>query len=278
MKAFVTGGTGFIGSRVIQKLVDRGDEVHALIRSQAGAQMVQALGAHPVWGDITAAQSMRAGMQGSDVAFHIAAWYKLGSSDQLKAMCAAIASSGAVALFHVIGVTPEANTLEEAFQDGQPEQVIDIHFSDLKESMIDLSSARENDKLDLVLLGCPHFSFEEFRDLAMLIQTETDKGKSLHPDVTFVVLSCQTSLALLQRSDYFKVLKEFGIQIALDTCVFHTPMVSQNTKVLMTNSGKCAYYAPGELGVQVAFGDMTDCVTSAIEGIVCRKESAWNES
>ena len=73
------------------------------------------------------------------------------------------------------------------------------------------------------------------------------------------------------------MLTDFGIQITLDTCVFHTPMVSQNTKVLMTNSGKCAYYAPGELGVQVAFGDMAECVKSAVEGYVCRKESAWNE-
>jgi hypothetical protein len=200
------------------------------------------------------------------------------SGDQLKALCAAAASSGAVALFHAIGVTPEANTLEEAFHGGRPEQVIDIHLSDLAKSRSDLSTAREKAKLDLVVLGCPHFSFEEFRDLAMLVRTEAEKGKSLHPDVRFVVLSSQGSYALLQRSDYINVLTDFGIQITLDTCVFHTPMVSPNTKVLMTNSGKCAYYAPGELGVQVAFGSMAECVASAIEGHVCRKESAWNGS
>ena len=200
------------------------------------------------------------------------------SGDQLKALCAAAASSGAVALFHAIGVTPEANTLEDAFHGGQPEQVIDIHLSDLAKSRSDLSTARGKAKLDLVVLGCPHFSFDEFRDLAMLVRTEAEKGKSLHPDVRFVVLSCQTSYALLQRSDYINVLADFGIQITLDTCVFHTPMVSPNTKVLMTNSGKCAYYAPGELGVQVAFGSMAECVASAIEGHVCRKESAWSGS
>jgi len=200
------------------------------------------------------------------------------SSDELKALCAAAASSGAVALFHAIGVTPEANTLGEAFQGGRPEQVIDIRLSDLQESRADLSTAREGARLDLVVLGCPHFSFDEFRDLAMLVQAETEKGKSLHPDVRFVILSCQMSYALLQRSDYINVLTDFGIRITLDTCVFHTPMVSQNTKVLMTNSGKCAYYAPGELGVQVAFASMAECVASAVEGYVCRKESAWNES
>jgi predicted aconitase len=61
----------------------------------------------------------------------------------------------------------------------------------------------------------------------------------------------------------------FGIEITLDTCVFHTPILEPDTKVIMTNSGKCAYYAPGELGVKVAFGSMQQCVDSAVKGCVC---------
>jgi len=194
------------------------------------------------------------------------------SSDQLKALCAAAASSGEVALFHAVGVTPEANTLEEAFHGGKPQRIIDIHLSDLQRSEADLSTAREGDKLDLVVLGCPHFSFDEFRELATLIRAKTEKDKTLHPDVEFVVISSQTSYALLQRSDFLGVLTDFGIEITLDTCIFHTPMVSPDTKVIMTNSGKCAYYAPGQLGVRVAFGSMAKCVDSAVEGCVCRKE------
>jgi len=208
------------------------------------------------------------------------------SSDQLKALCAAAASSGSVALFHAVGVTPEANTLEEAFQGGTPERIIDIRPSDLQKSCSDLSTAKEGDDLDLVVLGCPHFSFDEFRELANLIRAETKKGKTLHPDVKLVVISCQTSYALLQRSDFgfpqsgvpLDVLTGFGIEITLDTCVFHTPMVSPDTKVIMTNSGKCAYYAPGELGVRVAFGTMAECVASAVKGRVCRKEITWEKS
>jgi len=195
------------------------------------------------------------------------------SSDQFKALCAAAASSGAVALFHAIGVTPEANTLEEAFKGEKPERIIDIHLSDLQKSRADLSTAREGDELDLVVLGCPHFSFDEFRELAGLIQDQTEKGKTLHPDVKFVVISSQTSYALLQRSDFLGVLTDFGVEVTLDTCIFHTPMVSPDTKVIMTNSGKCAYYAPGQLGVQVAFGSMAECVDSAVKGCVCRKEA-----
>ena len=188
------------------------------------------------------------------------------TGDQLKALGAAAASSGAVALFHAIGVTPEANTLEEAFQGDAPEKVIDIHLSDLLAAQVDLSTAEEGAKLDLVVLGCPHFSFAEFEQLAEVIQAE--KVKAIHPDVKFIVTSNQVAYSLLQRSNLMDMLIDFGVQITLDTCVFHTPIVSPDVQVMMTNSGKCAYYAPGELGVQVAFGNLADCVRSAVSGYV----------
>ena len=197
------------------------------------------------------------------------------SSDQLKAFCAAAASSGAVALFHAVGLTPEAGSLEQAFDGGEPEQVIEIGPAELQKARSELSTAEEGARLDLVILGCPHFSFDEFRELAQLIHAETRKGNTLHPGVRLVVISCQTSYALLQRGDFLDVLTGFGVEITLDTCVFHTPMVSGDTKVVMTNSGKCSYYAPGELGVQVAFGSMAQCVESAVTGKVCREEAIW---
>ena len=198
------------------------------------------------------------------------------TDDQLKALGAAAASSGAVALFHAIGVTPEANTKEEAFQGSTPERVVNVRPADLRAARADLSTAEEGAKLDGVVLGCPHFSFAEFRRLAQLIEDE--KPRSLHEDVVFLVISSQASYALLQRSELAGVLGGFGVQITLDTCVFHCPIVSPGAEVIMTDSGKCAYYAPGELGVRVAFGRMADCVRSAVEGRVCRKEGPWKGS
>ena len=85
MKAFITGGSGFIGQHLIPKLIARGYEVVALARSEESAATVQALGATPVAGDITDTASMRPGMAGCDVVFHGAAWYKLGSPDWMEA-------------------------------------------------------------------------------------------------------------------------------------------------------------------------------------------------
>lgn len=102
MKAFVTGGTGFIGSRIVQKLILRGDEVTALVHSQKSAFMMESMGAKPVWGDVTAIESMRKGMQGNDVVFHVAGWYNLGSSDVQDA--------------ELINVEGTRNVIEMAYQ------------------------------------------------------------------------------------------------------------------------------------------------------------------
>ncbi|MCB9419048.1 MAG: NAD-dependent epimerase/dehydratase family protein [Ardenticatenaceae bacterium] len=85
MKAFVTGGSGFIGQHVIRKLIARGYMVAALARSAESQAIVEDLGATAVPGDVTDMASMRDGMAGSDIVFHIAAWYKLGTPDWMQA-------------------------------------------------------------------------------------------------------------------------------------------------------------------------------------------------
>jgi dihydroflavonol-4-reductase len=85
MKAFVTGGTGFIGQHVVRQLVERGYDVVALARSEEGAATLRRLGAEVAYGDITDVTSMRPAMRDSDVLFHLAAWYKLGSRDWYNA-------------------------------------------------------------------------------------------------------------------------------------------------------------------------------------------------
>lgn len=197
------------------------------------------------------------------------------TTDQLKALGAASASSGAVALFHALGVTPEAHTLEEAFQGDGPAEVIDVRLSDLVEAHRALSLATDGARLDAVVLGCPHFSFLEFQQLARII--EDQEGQKAHPHVRFMVITEQLAYSLLQRSGLLDTITGFGAEIALDTCVFHSPILPSGIKVTMTNSGKQAYYAPGELGVQVALGGMAECVRSAIKGVVVREDTPWVE-
>ena len=105
MKAFITGGTGFIGERLTRELLARGYQINALVRSNESAAKMQAIGATPIRGDISAIESMRAGMDGCDVVFHVAGWYKLGSPDWKKAeMVNVDGTRNVLGLAHELGI------------------------------------------------------------------------------------------------------------------------------------------------------------------------------
>ena len=71
--AFVTGGSGFIGGRLVRRLVGDGVAVRALARSDESAGVVGGLGAEPVLGSLGDAGAIAAGAEGCDIAFHLAA-------------------------------------------------------------------------------------------------------------------------------------------------------------------------------------------------------------
>jgi nucleoside-diphosphate-sugar epimerase len=77
MKAFVTGGSGFVGRCLVRRLCDRGDEVVALARSEQAARQVTQLGANALRGDLLDEQAMIRGMQNCDVVFHIAGFLSI---------------------------------------------------------------------------------------------------------------------------------------------------------------------------------------------------------
>src|SRR4051812_286331 len=78
MKAFVTGGTGFIGERLVQRLRDRGDDVVALVRSRDKGEKLERMGATLVEGDLSSSDAIRQAVEGCDSVFHVAAVYKVG--------------------------------------------------------------------------------------------------------------------------------------------------------------------------------------------------------
>jgi predicted aconitase len=189
--------------------------------------------------------------------------------DRLKALGAASASSGAVALFHIVGLTPEAPTLDAAFQGRKPIETIEVTMDVLREARKELTHA-EGEALDLVVLGSPHFSLAEFKRLAPLVE-----GKRKHPKVKFLVTSSRAMTMLAKQAGFLEPLEAFGGQLTVDTCILATPMLPLEIKYLMTNSAKFAYYSPGLLNKQITFGSLADCVRSAIEGRVVRGESLW---
>ena len=191
------------------------------------------------------------------------------SEDQLKALGAAMASSGAVALFHWVGVTPEAKTLEHALGGRTPETIIKVALSDLLEARIELSSS-SSDRLDMIVLGSPHFSLNEIKSLVPLTL-----GKKCHQSVRFLITTGRGVKLLAEEIGLLETLLSFGAEVTVDTCILTTPMLPGEIKSIMTNSAKYAYYTPGLLNREVVFGSMEECVQSAVCGKVIKNDRLW---
>lgn len=189
------------------------------------------------------------------------------TEDQLKALGAAAASSGAVALFHAVGVTPEASTMEEALRGKSADATIQVNLDDLK-AMRDHLSTTADGEIDVIALGSPHFSLAEFETLLPLL-------RATPPKIEFIVCTHRLVLTALQKRGWLAELKALGVSVVVDTCVVVTPIVRARQGVLMTNSGKFAHYTPGNIGFSVVFGSLEECVRSAATGRVWRDRELW---
>ncbi|QND51763.1 DUF521 domain-containing protein [Phyllobacterium sp. 628] len=180
--------------------------------------------------------------------------------DALKAFGAAAASAGAVGLFHVAGVTPEAPDLATALHNQKPESIITVTSDMIKDSRRRLSTAAGTEKIDAVAIGSPHLSGAEFDRLEALIA-----GR--HLNVPLYACTGRHALTALESSGRRQSLEKTGVVIVADTCVVVTPILPDvSNAVLMTNSGKFAHYAPGNTGYGVIYGSMAECVESAVLG------------
>jgi len=191
------------------------------------------------------------------------------SEDDLKGLGAAAASSGSVALFHAVGLTPEAPTLEEALGGRAPLREETIGPERLRAAREELTTAA-GDRLTGVSLGTPHFSVSEFGRLVDLLD-----GARVHADVECYVSTARDVLAEVEARGWVGALEAAGVRIVTDTCTYVTPIMRPDG-VVMTNSGKWAYYAPGNIGVEAVFGSLEECVRSAQAGRVTVDEELWD--
>lgn len=172
------------------------------------------------------------------------------SQDNLKVLGASMAASGAVALFHIENITPEAKT-RNMMNDSAESTEIDS----LKEGYDSLNS--DTKEIDFVSIGCPHASVEEIRRIAELV-----KGKKLKAEL-WVTTSRITSE---KARDEVKMIEQSGGKVLNDTCLVVAPVEDFGFKNLATNSGKAAFYAPTYSKLNVRFGSLEQCINAAIKG------------
>jgi predicted aconitase len=185
--------------------------------------------------------------------------------DDLKALGAIAASSGSVALFHAVGLTPEAPDRKSAFAGGEPSEIISVSVDDLVGALSRLSTVEDGTAIGAISLGTPHFSLAEFgRLVPLLTGFEPAKGVALY------VNTARDTYDALAASGWLASLESHGFAVVVDTCTYVTAIMRDLSRPVMTHSGKWAHYAPNNLGVEVAFGTLEECLASAAVGRVTR--------
>jgi predicted aconitase len=189
------------------------------------------------------------------------------SDDRLKAVAAGAASTGAIGLFHIVGVTPEAPSVATACGGCEPDAEIDL-TPELVRQARDRLSTVDGDRIDAIAVGSPHFSLAEFAALAALAR---DRKFA----VPFYACTGREVLSALDGSGDRAALEAAGVVFVADTCVVVAPILPESGGVLMTNSAKFAHYGPANTGFDVVYGSLADCVASAVSGQVVRDEALW---
>ena len=180
--------------------------------------------------------------------------------EHYKGMGAASAASGGVPLFHIVGVTPEASTLKKAFGDGPIPKPIPFGAAELAATKKKMTTA-DPGPVDAVMVGCPHYTITEIRDLAQALS-----GKKIQPGVKFWIYTYKANVLMAERLGYKAIIEKAGAEFITDTCMVVSPTERYGFKRVMTDSGKCAYYAPTQVQSPVIFGSTDECVQAAISG------------
>ena len=189
--------------------------------------------------------------------------------DRLKALGAAAASSGSVAMFHVVGSTPEAPTLDAALGHRPPAEVGLIGLDELRAARDELSAAA-GDRLVAVSLGTPHASLRELERYATMLG-----DRRVHPGVELLISTGRDVLRQASAAGIAGRLRDAGAGLLVDTCSYLAPVLRRIDGAVMTDSAKWAWYGPANVGARTVLGSSAECIRSAVSGRVTRDDAHW---
>ncbi|MDQ1278773.1 MAG: mevalonate 5-phosphate dehydratase large subunit [Thermoproteota archaeon] len=159
-----------------------------------------------------------------------------GSHDELKLLAAASAASGSIALFHMVGLTPEAKTEAEAFGGKRPSSSLEVTMKEIQSVYRELSS---DEKPDLIAIGCPHCSLSEVGRIAKMLA-----GKRISNRKKFWVFTSPGVFAEAEKRGYIGMIQSSGADVFKHTCMVVAPIEEIGFHSIYTNSAKAAFYTP----------------------------------
>lgn len=174
---------------------------------------------------------------------------------------AASASSGGVEMYHMVGITPEAPSVEAAFG-GAPRGERFTYGAKERQAVYERLNSQGTDRnVDYVMLGCPHFSIEQIAEVSRMLE-----GRSVHANSALWIFTSRAVKATAQASGYERILTAAGARLMTDTCSAISQAVPKGTRVAAFDSAKQAHYLPAMMGLQGWFGTTQDCIDAACTG------------
>jgi Uncharacterized conserved protein len=172
------------------------------------------------------------------------------TKDEMKMLGAAMAASGAVALYHIDGVTPEICDSDFVYE--KPAERFSIEKKEI--DAVYESFDRSDVKNDIVTVGCPHCSKAELEQIATLLD-----GKTVVKEFWIF-----TSRELAEQNKHLiGTIEKSGAKVVCDTCMVVSPAADKYTS-MMVNSGKAYAYVPSMCGVKATYGTVERCVKEAV--------------
>lgn len=178
-----------------------------------------------------------------------------------KHLLEVIAVESGLANMHIVGLTPEAPTLEKALGNKKPLEEYEITKADLEEAYSIVNTASGKD-LDFVFLGCPHVTVSEFKKIASILD-----GKTISPEVTLIVSTSRQFLQDARDMGYVDVIEKAGGTVTKDMCIAFAGTQASGT--IATDSIKAAFFYTGfssKSNRKVRVANIEKCIESAIIG------------
>jgi predicted aconitase len=185
---------------------------------------------------------------------------RVPSSDEAKHMGAAMASYGSTPLFHIVGVTPECNSLSDVGGENLP--VKNVTAQDVAELRGAFGAVGE--KVDVVVFAAPQLSLVEMQSVADLC-----RGKKLHENTDMLVCTPASVYVDAREAGYIEAIETFGARVLQGTCFYQqyareigeanrwTRLLSNSTKIVNILGG---------YGYKPALASMSDCIDAAVAG------------
>jgi predicted aconitase len=183
-----------------------------------------------------------------------------------KYMCASQIYNSAAGMFHIVGVTPEASTLDAAFGGKKPEEVFLFGEREKKEAYEYFCSATDT-KVDMVIIGCPHCTLQEMGEIARLID-----GRRVNRDVRLLIGASESVVSLAKQMGFVGTIEDAGGLVISDVCIRTPalPPVSEalGVRVVASTSGSVAQnaYRRSKGKTTAWFGTTKNCIDAAVTG------------